>query len=244
MLELPDAAEFGARLAGATSRVADDYVAGDVVHEEPFTDQLCGRLKETLHEFETENIRWQVDVATGDKGRARLRMRSLTKTKEEPLHGADLVMVLDIELGDYSVRKGLLAQAKRLEPGAKMDADEWRRLRGQCERMLEVTSESVVFLYHKGGVTPISATAVLAYQERDLFSIDTWPIEILYSDFAMCWKGDPHIQATDPASLEALRLVTDARAAVRFVGRGRADKAAAADVATRPPGGRRLHLDE
>jgi len=244
MLDLIDAAEFGERLAGATSRVADDYVEGDVVHEEPFTDQLCGRLKETLHEFETPNIRWQVDVATGDKARARLRMRSLTKTKEEPLHGADLVMVLDTELGDYSIKKGLLAQAKRLEPGTKMDADEWRRLRGQCERMLDVTSESVVLLYHKGGVTPISAAAVLAYQERDLFSIDTWPIEILYSDFARCWKGDPHIQATDPASLEALRLVTDARTAVRFVGRGRDAEYVRASVEKPGPRGRRINLDD
>lgn len=244
MIELSDAGAFGARLAEATSRVADDYVEGDVVHEEPFTDQLCGRLKETLHQFETENLRWQVDVSTEGKGRARLRMRSLTKTKEEPLHGADLVMVLDIELGDYRVKKGLLAQAKRLEPGTRMDADEWRRLRGQCERMLEVTPESVVLLYHKGGVTPISATAVLAYQERDLFSIPTWSIDIMYADFAMCWKGDPQIQATDPASLEALRLTVDARAAVRFVGRAHDDTIVEPKAAPIRPRSRKLNLDD
>jgi hypothetical protein len=237
-----DAAAFAKRLAGATDRVADDYTEGDVVHEEPFTDQLCGRLKETLYDFETPNVLWQADATTETKGRARLRVRSLTKTKEEPRYGADLVMVLDIELADYRVRKGLLAQAKRLEPNSRMDADEWRRLREQCDRMLQLTPASAVFLYHSGGVTPISAAAVLAYQERDLFSISTWSIEVLYADFAMCWIGDPQIQATDPQSLEALRLLVDARAAVRLIGRGR-DKAYYAPASRSPQTrGRRLTL--
>lgn len=218
MLTEEDAKGFAKKLAGATERVAGDYEGGDVIYEEPFSDQLCGRLKETLHDFETENIRWQTDIAVGERGPASLRMRSLSKFTEEPVFGADLVMVLDIRLGDYVVQKGLLAQAKRLEKGAKMTPGELKRLRGQCERMLSITSASMVFLYHKRGVTPISATALLAYQDRDLFKINTWPIEIMYEDFAMCWIGDPEIQATDPASLETLRRVSHSRAAVRFAG--------------------------
>jgi hypothetical protein len=218
MLTEIDAQEFGERLADATARVAGDYVIGDVADEESFTGQLCGRLKETLLGFETPNVRWQVEVALGGKGRAHLRARSLTKTKEEPLHGADLVMVLDLQLDDYRVRKGLLAQAKRLEPGQNMSASELQRLRGQCEKMLSITPASMVFLYHTEGVTPISATATLAYQNRDLFEISTWPMNIFYIDFVKCWIGDPQIQATDQASLEALRMLVDARAAIRFVG--------------------------
>lgn len=221
MLEKDDADLFAAKLAAATARVVEDYADGDVVHEEPFSDQLCGRLKETLQSFETPNVRWHVDVAIGGEGAGRLKMRSLTKYKEEPLFGADLVMVLDLQLRDYSVRKGLLAQSKKLEIGDRMTPAEWGRLREQCQEMIEVTPASMVFLYSKSGVMPVSAAAVLAYKDRDLHRLVHYDIGIFYKDFAICWFGDPLIQATDPASLEALRILTDARAAVRFTGMDR-----------------------
>lgn len=218
MLDKDDADLFAAKLAAATARVVQDYEEGDVVHEEPFSDQLCGRLKETLHEFETPNVRWQVDVAIGGEGAGKLKMRSLTKYKEEPLFGADLVMVLDLQLRDYSIRKGLLAQSKKLEVGNRMTPADWKRLREQCQEMIEITPASMVFLYSKSGVMPISAAAVLAYNDRDLHRLVHYDIGIFYKDFAICWLGDPLVQATDPASLEALRILADARAAIRFTG--------------------------
>ncbi len=221
MFTAEDADAFGKKLANATQRVVDDYASGDVVHEEPFSDQLCGRLKETVHDFETENVVWQTDVAIGGKGPAHLRMRSLTKTKEEPVLGADLVMVLDIQLDDFQVQKGILAQAKRLELGKNMDANNLTRLRNQCGAMLSITPASMVLLYHRGGVTPVSAAAVLAYQGKDLHSINTYGMGIFYTDFAMCWIGDTDIRATDQNSLEALRQMAQARAAIRFSGTGR-----------------------
>lgn len=223
MLEEEDAELFAAKLAGATARVVGDYADGDVVHEEPFSDQLCGRLKETLQDFQTPNVRWQVDVAVGGEDAGRLRMRSLTKHKEEPRFGADLVMVLDLKLRGYSVRKGLLAQSKKLEVGERMSLAEWRRLRGQCEAMIDVTPASMVLLYSTSGVMPVSAAAVRAYDHRDLHRLVRYDMDIFYKDFAICWFGDPLIQATDPAALEALRILADARAAVRFAGVPRED---------------------
>jgi hypothetical protein len=212
-----EARAFAERLAGATRRVCRDYRDGDVVHEEPFSDQLCGRLKETLEDFRTGEIVWQADIA---RNRGRFSARSLTKTKEEPAFGADLVMVIDIDTSTESVRKGYLAQAKRLEPGKRLDAAEYRRLLGQCERMVAFTPASLVFLYHQTDVQVISANAVLSRRDTDLWSIETWPIEVLYEDFAICWFGDHRIQATDPASLEGLRAMMDAEAAIRIAGRG------------------------
>lgn len=221
MLNSGDAEGFAKKLAEATNRVVEDYMVGDVVHEEPFSDQLCGRLKETLVEFETPMIRWQTTVAVADRGRGRLSARTLTKTKEEPAFGADLVVVLDIETPALSVCKGFLAQAKRLEPGKALARGEHERLIGQCEAMLTITPSSMVFLYSRLGVYVIPATAVLAHGIGDLWKIETYGIEILYMDFAMCWFGDPKIQATDEVSLEGLRLVLDAPAAIKFKGRSR-----------------------
>lgn len=211
-----EARRFADKLAGATMRVCRDYREGDVVHEEPFSDQLCGRLKETLEDFQSGEIIWQTDVA---RSRGRFSARSLTKTREEPLFGADLVMTIDIDTARESVRKGYLAQAKRLEPGKRLDSRQHRKLLRQCEQMIEVTPASVVFLYHAEGVHVVSAGAVLSRRDADLWSITTWPIEMLFQDFAICWFGDQRIQATDPASLEGLRMMMDAEAASRFIGR-------------------------
>lgn len=219
MISEDDADGFAKKLAAATRRVVDDYRLGDVYHEEPFSDQLCGRLKETLHDFATSNISWQVDVAKEDKGSGRLRARSLTKTKEEPEFGADIVMALDVVTASYEVQKGFLAQSKRLERGSTLSNAEHRRLLGQCERMLAITPCSMVFLYGKDDVAVFPATAVLGIKNNNIWDIVSYPIEILYRDFAICWFGDPRLKATDHVSLEGLRLLVDAPDAIRFVGR-------------------------
>lgn len=215
-MDREESRRFAAKLAGATQRVCRDYRNGDVVHEEPFSDQLCGRLKETLEDFQTGEIIWQAEVT---RNRGRFSARSFTKTKEEPIWGADLIMTIDIDTSAESIRKGFIAQSKRLEPGERLDGREYRRLLTQCERMADFTPASLVFLYHKEDVRVVSANAVLSRRDSDLWSIETWPIETLYEDFAICWFGDHRLQATDPASLEGLRVLMEAEAAIRIVGR-------------------------
>ena len=218
MIDTDDADELAVKLTDATIRVVKDYEAEDVVGEEAFSEQLCGRLKETLDGFETATIRWQVDVATNFKGLGRLKARSLTRWKEEPELGADIVMVLDVDTPDFVVNKGFLAQAKRLESEHSIDPDEHRRLIEQCERMLYVTPASMVLLYSTTGVHVVPAAAVVQYKERNLYDIVTYDLYYLYRDFAICWFGDPRIQATDRLTLATLRDRLDTNAAVRLIG--------------------------
>lgn len=205
MIDEGDADKFAKKLAGATNRVVKDYKTEDVVGEEAFSDQLCGRLKETLEDFESETIRWQVEIANIPRGSGRLKARSLTRWKEEPDLGADIVMVLDVWTPDFVIRKGFLAQAKRLETGRSIEKAEHERLIEQCIRMLHVTPASMVFLYGSDGVKVIPAAAVLQHNGRNLYDIISYDIEILYRDFAICWFGDPRIQAVDRLTLENLR---------------------------------------
>jgi hypothetical protein len=58
MLTRDDITGFAQKLTEATMRTVHDLATGEIRHEEPFSDELCGRLKETLHQFETETIRW------------------------------------------------------------------------------------------------------------------------------------------------------------------------------------------
>lgn len=226
-LSLPetDAEKFARTLEAAAGRVCQDYEEEDVVDEEPFSDQLCGRLKETLVGVETDTIRWQADVVTGKRGRGAFKARSLKKTTEEPRLGADIIMVLDVETPTTVMRKGFLAQAKRLDRGKVLDRSEHTRLLGQCQQMLSFTSSSMVFLYNKTGVHVVPAAAVIAHRDRDLWTLFTWGLRLMFFDFAVCWFGDPRLQATDRASLEGLRTLTDTKSAVRFVGRSRSDDA-------------------
>ena len=219
MITPEDAGAFAGKIEDATDRVVRDYATGDVTHEEPFSDQLCGRLKETLHDFETPNFRWQVVTTDGSIGRARLRARTLKTTDEEPLFGADIVMTIYIQAPDYEVRKGFLVQAKRLERRANLSSDRRRKLLDQCQRMLELTPSSMVFLYHSGGVRVLPAVAVVAAKGENLWAIPSWGYGTLFFDFAICWFGDPRLQAVDPVALEGLRALVDARSALRFSGR-------------------------
>lgn len=221
MLKTGDADALAEKLAAATMRTVQDYESEDVVGEEAFSEQLCGRLKETLEGFATPTIEWQADTAINGRGRGRLKGRALTRWGEEPDLGADIIMVLDVETSDFSVRKGFLSQAKRLEVGQVMDRSEHKRLIEQCEKMLSVTPASIVYLYSRDRVHVVPATAVLQHRGRALYDILTYDISILYRDFAICWFGDPRIQATDRVSLAGLRERLGANAAIRLVGNQR-----------------------
>ncbi|MCA1401332.1 hypothetical protein [Bradyrhizobium sp. BRP56] len=219
MLSFDDVNAFGERVSEAVSRVAEDIASGDAVHENPISGQLTGRIKESLTGFETENVRWQVDTAPEAKGRVRLRARQLTSQggdSEETRYGADIVFCLDIELRDYVAKKGFLAQAKRLVYGDWMNNGAMKELREQCAKMLSITPASMVFLYSKEKIHVVSAVAIAASKSNDVYSIPTYNIDILFRDFAMCWIGDPLLQATDTESLERLRRLSDARSAVLF----------------------------
>ena len=221
MLGFEEADLLANKMVDAIMRVVSDYEHEDVVGEEAFSEQLCGRLKETLSGFATETIQWQADTATAERGRGRLLGRSLTKWKEEPELGADLVMVLDVDTPEFSVKKGYLAQAKRLENGQIMDRSEHKRLIEQCDKMLSVTPACMVFLYSSSYVHVIPAAAITQYKGRNLYDIATYPLHVLYRDFAICWFGDPRIQATNRLALEGLRERLDAHAAIRLDGQPR-----------------------
>ena len=216
---MEDAEAFADKIDKATSRVVRDYARGKLKHEEPFSGELCGRLKETLEEFETPNFRWQVEATDESSGRGELSARNLTKGGEEPLYGADIVMTIDVEAPDFAINKGFLVQAKRLEWGKDLASDRREKLVEQCIKMLEVTPSSMVFLYSSHALQAIPAAAVLANQGKNLWSIPTWGYRYLFIDFAMCWFGDPRLQTVEDISLDALRQGVDAKAALNFVGR-------------------------
>ena len=218
MISDADARELAEKLAEATNRVERDYEEEDVGGEEDFSSQLCGRLKETLNDYQTETMVWQVETEESGTGRGIFKARTLSKVSEEPFFGADIIVVIDVAGEGYEVKKGFLAQAKRLESGKYLSTDAYNDLRKQCHDMLNVTSASYVFLYSTTGVTVVSANAVTAALNQDLWALPTYPLAALYYDFAICWIGDKRLRTTSRRSLKDLRANLDANAAIKVLG--------------------------
>jgi hypothetical protein len=225
MLTDEDVIEVSEVLAEMAAATAADLSEGDVAGEEDFSGQLIGRCKGKLQNYRTPNARWRVGatVTEAEDGPpipsvrfSARQTQSKGRGSEESWSGADLLMVLQIVTPDYEVRKGVLVQAKNLEPGKKLDTSIANDLRGQCTDMLNLTSSSFVFLYSKSGVTTLSATQVEGSKRNDLHVLEQWEDStlIFFMDFIKCWVGDPRLKATDKTTLAVLRALSHARNAI------------------------------
>lgn len=231
MLDREDIDLAAVMFAETAQAVADDLAVGDVGQEEDFSGQLIGRIKGRLDTFQTPRTIWQlrgaiVESVDGPAGPSvdaltsvRLSGRQLSSkghASEESQMGADLLLVLDIRAPNYSVRKGVLIQAKRLEVGTSIKSQEADRLRSQCGDMLDLTPSSFVFLYSSTGVETVSASSVEASRRRDLHALVPYAdsLAIFFADFLLCWVGDPRLSSTDRDALVVLRAATRARNAL------------------------------
>jgi hypothetical protein len=192
------------RMARATERTVD-ALASDRIEQEPaFTDRMLGAIEESVDGYRAKGIRWEAKTLT-DRGAG----------SEESKFGADFLGVLNIELPDFSIAKGFLAQAKLVRHGSVQNTTV---LKQQCEKMLRLSPDSFVFLYSDEWVRVVPAVSVLG--------TDTDPIE-LYSRSAArffehhleCFIGDREIRAATPKALERLRERYNARSALWLAGR-------------------------
>ena len=92
------------RIAAAANRTVDDFVARQVEHEPEFTSEMLGRMKESMSGYRVGGVRWTAKVLTSHGANA-----------QEQRFGADFMGVLDLDLPEYKVCKGFLAQAKRID---------------------------------------------------------------------------------------------------------------------------------
>jgi hypothetical protein len=74
---------------------------------------------------------------------------------------ADIVGTLEVDLPDYSVRKGFLARSLLIRTGRAASLDELDDLRKACAVMLAVTPASYVFIYKSTGVSVVPAGSVI-----------------------------------------------------------------------------------
>jgi len=180
--------ESSRKIDKAVRRTIEAYKEGRIEQEPAITDRLLGAMEESLNGFKAKGFEWQAKTLT-DRG----------KNSQESTYGADFMVVLSVDIDKYKVNKGFLAQAKRSDVQIKN-----KELNSQCEKMLELSPDSFVFLYGKSGITVVPAISVVhsSANLNDLYSRDA---ARFFEEFFECFIGDQRICAPSIDVLQSIR---------------------------------------
>ncbi|MDX1922484.1 MAG: hypothetical protein SFW65_05095 [Alphaproteobacteria bacterium] len=167
------------RIIKASEISLSDYKKGTIRGEEDFSSQLIANIKNNINHISlNEKAGWENTI---------LNARILEKHKEEKPIGADILMIFNIDMPGKKIEKGLLIQAKRFDQLNKTTKNE--DLAGQCERMLQASSSSFVFIYTTDRIDVHSAQSAFA-SEATLKMMQTRTFKSFLNDFLHCWIGD------------------------------------------------------
>jgi hypothetical protein len=175
---------------GAVARAMKKYKQGGVTDEDDLTGILVGQL-DGAFEGRIGGLVWDTSVVRHRKGRA----------AEESRIGADLVIHVSLETPTQNYSKGVLIQAKRIEPDDHLSVKEHAELIAQCKRMLRITPEAFVFDYAKGEMRTGSATRIAGSGRLDLYHLCSWTSYRFFLELFRCPVGDPKIKSAKVADL-------------------------------------------
>jgi len=191
--------------AEAVESVLEAYRAGDVEQEAAFTDRMLQAIVQRMRDYASGGYRWTAKTFT-DRGPG----------AQEKVLGADFMGVFSVQSPDFSVVKAFLAQAKRLEPGRALDSEELGRLKNQCDKMLQRTPDSFVFIYSRAQVIVVPAISVIAYSGGDLHALHKRRLAQFLEEHFACFIGDRfggHLRTdTDQAIIAAMERAQVSRA--------------------------------
>ncbi|HUD48224.1 MAG TPA: hypothetical protein VMR33_15435 [Candidatus Baltobacteraceae bacterium] len=183
------------RIADAANRAVDDYIMADAENQAEFTGIMLGRIKTAMDGHSNRGVRWTAKTLTSHSPNA----RDNTVT-------ADFLGVVEFELPEYRVKKGFLAQVRRIERGLPMAPHEWDRLADQCKQMLAITAESYVFVCARSGIVVVPALAIASgtapRNPHDFYSRTALRF---YEDHFECFVGDLEVSSADTATLQRLK---------------------------------------
>ena len=213
-------------ISGAADGALGAYRNGRVKEEPQITDRILGAIEDRVgsdspramagfHEPDSPDELIRGPSVAVDRAGTRFpgciiwNARSLTssgKAAEEKRHGADLMGVLDIDIAEYRVAKGFLAQAKLAEPSRRFSTQAWDRLLGQCETMLSRTPDSFVWIYSiEAGIRIFSAISIVALNSRDIFDLYSRSVSSFFEYHIECFIGDRRLNSTDISTLDVLQ---------------------------------------
>jgi hypothetical protein len=185
-------AEAAHRAERATWEVMAGYRDGTASEEPAITGGLATALRIALT-GKIAGLTWKTHVMKASSG----------KSAEESATGADLLMHIKFDTTKLKYSKGVLIQAKRVEPGVRMNKAEHKTLVEQCEQMLGITPCAFVFDYTKHALRCGSAIAIAGSTNRYLHSQCAWTSYRFFLEFFRCFIGDPRITGAEVSDLPA-----------------------------------------
>ena len=213
-------------IADAADSALAAYREDRVLEEPQITDRILGAIEDrvgrlSVRSYDTDLLLYAPVPRHDVKDKAEDRMASHPSSPiswkartlrtghgiaaEEKRHGADLMGVLNLDLFDYRVTKGFLAQAKRAEPDQPFSNREWDRLRSQCDTMLARTPASFVWVYSSEmGIRIFSANAVVALKSRTIFDLYSRSLANFFENHIESFFGDHRLNSTDIQTLDVL----------------------------------------
>lgn len=174
--------EAAHRTNDAARRVMEKYSDGGVTDEDDITGVLVGAMDEAM-KGQIGGLTWDTTVVRHRRGKA----------AQERKVGADIIIHVAIDTPAQNYSKGVLVQAKRLQPDEKLNAAQLLELQDQCRRMLKITPAAFVFDYIKGSMRCGAATRIAGSSRRDLYSLCTWTSYRFFLELFRCPIGDPRI---------------------------------------------------
>lgn len=174
--------EAARRADRAVRRAMKKYGAGLVTDEDDLTGVLIGELDAAL-DGQIGGLTWSTSVVRHRKGTA----------AEEKATGADMVIHVSFKTRQRRYAKGVLVQAKRVEPEAEMRAAAHKELVRQCGTMLSVTPAAFVFDYTQGVMRCGAATRIAGSTNRVLYDECSWTSYRFFLELFRCPVGDPRL---------------------------------------------------
>jgi hypothetical protein len=194
--------EAARRAAAAARRAIAAYDDDTVSYERGITDGLAVSLRDALNQ-QIEHLTWRSHVLRDTRG----------KGGEESKVGADLLMHVSFKTPEITYSKGLLIQAKRVEPSQQMARDEYDELIDQCNKMLGITTAAWVFDYAHGSIRCGPASAIVGSNNRYLYEQCVWTPYRFFLELFRCPIGDPRITSARVDDLPVpTKLITHASA--------------------------------
>jgi hypothetical protein len=187
------------QIGDAIDHSVDALQQGRVEHEPAMTDRMLGAIEESLVDYNYHGIRWSAKTLT-DRARG----------SQESVYGADFMGVLNITLPEFTVSKGFLAQAKLVRNDSVGNVNDLKR---QCDKMLNLSSDSFVFLYSQYGVRVLPAISVIA-SDVDPLLLYSRSAQRFFEEHLQCFIGDRNIHSPTPSTLKALSDRFDTRSAI------------------------------
>jgi len=154
--------------------VIEKYNSKTVQEEEDITTRLAAEIESHLNNHKYEGVMITAKVFTR-KGR----------NSEEKITGADLGVILNINNGQ--IQKAFLSQAKKGQynnGNIKLDRN---KLDIQCKKMLNISSDSFIFIYTSRGIF-----VVPAFNYRNTY-LNHKNLGNFFFDFLTCFIGDHKI---------------------------------------------------